>query len=85
MTFKGLLNKKNTIKLLNQHRKKETRRELSQSTETTKLALISEPIYEYRFLKYATTLYNPAPKQIQEVENCCDVVPRLKNFYLKKH
>ena len=61
-------------------KKKEKKLELRQSTETIKLALIGELIYKptnLPFLKYATTLYDQAPKQIQEAENYCDVAPRF--------
>ena len=45
-----------------------------------KLALIGELIDKptnLPFLKYATTLYDQAPKQIQEAENYCDIAPRF--------
>ena len=53
-------------------------KELKQSAETIKLALTSAPNQESIFL--TTTLHNQAPKQIQEAENYCDVVPRIKNL-----
>ena len=61
-------------------KKKEKKLELRQSTETIKLVLIGELIYKptnLPFLKYATTLYDQAPKQIQEAQNYCDVAPRF--------
>ena len=84
MTFKGLLNEKIPsnfqTNIKKKKEKKEKKLELRQSTETIKLALIGELIYKptnLPFLKYATTLYDQAPKQIQEAENYCDVAPRF--------
>ena len=73
MTFKGLLNERIPSNFqINIKRKKRK--------ETIKLALIRELIYKpsnLPFLKYATTLYDQAPKQIQEAEDYCDIAPRF--------
>ena len=60
MTFKGLLNERMSLDF--QINIKEMKRELRQWIETDKSN------YESHFLKYATTLYNQVPKQIQEAE-----------------
>ena len=69
MTFEGLLNERmpSNVQISIQQKK----RELRTATETIKLTLTSEPNYESHFLKYATTLYNEAPKLIQEAEKYC--------------
>ena len=60
------------------------KRELRQSTGSIKLALTGEPNYESHFLKYAPTLYNQIPKQIQEAENYCHVVTKFKKYLFDK-
>ena len=44
-------------------------------------ALTGKQSYESLFLKYAETLYNQVPKQIQEAEIYCDIVPKLKKYF----
>lgn len=51
------------------------------STATIKSALAGKQSYESLFLKYAGTPYNQVPKQIQEAEIYCDVVPKLKKYF----
>ena len=60
MTFKGLLNERMSLDF--QINIKEMKRELRQSIKTDKSN------NESHFLKYAATLYNQIPKQIQEAE-----------------
>ena len=76
MTFKGLLNERMPSNF--QINNKEVKRELRQPMETIKLALTGRPNYESYFLKYTATPYNQVPKQVQEAENYCDVVAKLK-------
>ena len=77
MTFKGLLNERIPSNFqINIKKKKKEKKE----KKLDKLALIGELIDKptnLPFLKYATTLYDQAPKQIQEAENYCDIAPRF--------
>ena len=82
MTFKGLLNERMPSNF--QISIKEQKRELRTATETIKLTLASEPIYESHFVKHATTLYNEVPKPIQVTEKYCAVVCKLKRYLFDK-
>ena len=82
MTFKGLLNERMPSNF--QISIKEKKRELRSATKTIKLTLTSEPNYESHFIKYATALYNEAPKPMQEAEKYCAVVPKLKRYLFDK-
>ena len=61
-TFKGLLNDK--IHSNFQINKKKRKQGLREPAKIIKLTPTGEPNYEPNFFKYATTLYNQAPKQI---------------------
>ena len=82
MTFKGLANERMPSNF--QISIKEKKRELRSATKTIKLTLTSEPNYESHFIKYATALYNKAPKPMQEAEKYCAVVPKLKRYLFDK-
>ena len=64
-------------------RERERERE-RKSTKIIKLALTGKPNYKSNFLKYATTLYNQAAKQIQQAQNYCNVFLKLKKYLFNK-
>lgn len=63
---------------------KNNERVLRKSRKTLKLILISDPNYITNFLEHAKKLYNEIRKPLRKVDNYCNIIPNLKNYWFDK-